>query len=764
MATVNTSFYKVIKRISENHFLLLTVILVISFLPYASSTYIPIHDTYAYFQFFYYNYNHFFQYIEIAGWDPYMAFGNSNHSLFFLGPISFLVGLAGILLQIENVLLLYKISVFLTCFVFLCGLYRLCLYLFKNRATIFFVCITGILTTGWQWAVEGFPNSIYLMPFVFLYGLYFFEYESPKYFWLFGALIVLSLYGSVLYYIQIYIFIALYFSLSLLIYKRNVLVKIFRFSIENILTASLFIFFSVILFKCALEFYTSYSFHLTGREVSTGTATLKEYLTYGNDNIPYLYGLIIGWPVLLYEIPFYVGFLPLVLFILAIFKGRTRNSLPFMVLTFCLFWLSLGGFFSIISYIFPGLYFHRQLYIIQLFYKLPLIISSGFGLEYILSNYDKLKDLTLKMSTKKFIVSASIISIFLADIGINSIIFSHQGENARELWDIYIASGFAIVRIFLYAIVIFTIIRFMQNNRQRIKMFGIILNILILIDLGLIHFALYNKLNEDRVSAKECSTTFNVHKFIYNHRKHEIPLKPWQKNAEKIIHRNNQIAVYGYNSSFMMTEFPSIPYRTDLISSNLITLFKARHVTSDFLNSHSKFYLLNDEWLLERLGITKPKIRLLSNVITTSSENEEFFETQQSQEQDIVFIHNGNLIESNSNKYIAPSGFNDYNIKFFNANHLRLTVNNSRGYKWLIYADSFDPKWSVMVNSKNAEIYRANLAFKAVKLVDGLNIIEFFYNNRFYSFYSIAMLFSNLLILFIIVTFKQNSANFEITN
>lgn len=44
---------------------------------------------------------------------------------------------------------------------------------------------------------------------------------------------------------------------------------------------------------------------------------------------------------------------------------------------------------------------------------------------------------------------------------------------------------------------------------------------------------------------------------------------------------------------------------------------------------------------------------------------------------------------------------------------------------WLIYADAFNKNWTVSVDSKTEPIFRANIAFKAIKIEPGKHDVSF---------------------------------------
>jgi hypothetical protein len=63
-------------------------------------------------------------------------------------------------------------------------------------------------------------------------------------------------------------------------------------------------------------------------------------------------------------------------------------------------------------------------------------------------------------------------------------------------------------------------------------------------------------------------------------------------------------------------------------------------------------------------------------------------------------------------------------VQRFSSNVLRLAVSNTAGATWISYADVWHPYWHATVNGRPAPIYRANMAYKAVPLEKGQNIVE----------------------------------------
>jgi hypothetical protein len=64
------------------------------------------------------------------------------------------------------------------------------------------------------------------------------------------------------------------------------------------------------------------------------------------------------------------------------------------------------------------------------------------------------------------------------------------------------------------------------------------------------------------------------------------------------------------------------------------------------------------------------------------------------------------------------------------ANSLLVEAGVGAGGGYLVLADSWSPDWRVRVDGRDATLYRANLLFRAVRLVPGRHQVEFFYQPR----------------------------------
>ena len=66
-----------------------------------------------------------------------------------------------------------------------------------------------------------------------------------------------------------------------------------------------------------------------------------------------------------------------------------------------------------------------------------------------------------------------------------------------------------------------------------------------------------------------------------------------------------------------------------------------------------------------------------------------------------------------------------YKVVDFSANRIAIALNAPGPGAWLMYADTWHPSWTATVNGRAVPVERADLAYKAVQLDAGPNLVEF---------------------------------------
>jgi hypothetical protein len=65
-----------------------------------------------------------------------------------------------------------------------------------------------------------------------------------------------------------------------------------------------------------------------------------------------------------------------------------------------------------------------------------------------------------------------------------------------------------------------------------------------------------------------------------------------------------------------------------------------------------------------------------------------------------------------------------YHVDQFDANNVRVSIPNAGSARWMYYADVWHPFWRATVNGRPVPVYRANMAYKAVPIEAGENVVR----------------------------------------
>lgn len=93
---------------------------------------------------------------------------------------------------------------------------------------------------------------------------------------------------------------------------------------------------------------------------------------------------------------------------------------------------------------------------------------------------------------------------------------------------------------------------------------------------------------------------------------------------------------------------------------------------------------------------------------------------------DLSSLLESDALSEQGQAMVISQDSSDLRVKHFDVNDLRLETNFT-AEKFLVYNDSFDRRWQAFVNGQKVKVYRANLAFKGIRLPAGHNDVHFRY-------------------------------------
>jgi len=157
----------------------------------------------------------------------------------------------------------------------------------------------------------------------------------------------------------------------------------------------------------------------------------------------------------------------------------------------------------------------------------------------------------------------------------------------------------------------------------------------------------------------------------------------------------------------------------------------------DFITSQTQFKgfvrygVFLDDNLRRKMGVGAPTIKYYSSARFLSRDKilEKFKEINKPEE-DILFLEPNGTQCVSENPGKVTNNFS-YKVLGYNPNKLSLVYSVSEnGY--LYYSDCYDTYWNAYVDGEKTKIFKANVAFKAIKIPAGRHRVDFIYNPKFF--------------------------------
>lgn len=202
--------------------------------------------------------------------------------------------------------------------------------------------------------------------------------------------------------------------------------------------------------------------------------------------------------------------------------------------------------------------------------------------------------------------------------------------------------------------------------------------------------------------------------------------------------------IYAIGTSYLQEDSCPAP-RQDIVSVGVKKLFDVRQgkrvITDD------PRYALDpreDSVLKRTLGCNVPKLRLVNEVLYSTSEKEAVLLVGTGDIYNVpVITLNQSHDEVPGDSVLTPM---DYAVteQHFSANRLDAMIENKTAKTaWLIYADAYNSNWHVTIDGLPRPIYPANFAFKAVQIEPGKHDVRFVFIHNTVGF----ILFGSLMIV-----------------
>lgn len=693
---------------------------------------------------------------EIPLWMPFMTQGTLANWWYFIqgGLLQNIALTLGQINQYVGFLHLYYFEAWLEQAILVLGTWLLGQRFFKTLSARFFVAFTVLYTTIWLTQIWFNIRLIYAIPLViYLLEIYLTTFASRH---LFAAafLFALQWIGNLPYVIPLQaLFISIYLVLRLTAEPtllRSAIAHWKRFPLRPfiaLLPALVPLIWGYTILNSGTEWIVSYN---EGRNPD-GTVGFEAFRSYGTTLGLTEWKSVMSPSPLLMGPSLFLGYLTVAFAAIGLLSQRHRIALHLAALIFFFMLFAAGEpsiFMRLIYDGFPGMHYFRHVSFAAVFVKFSIIMLAGLGLDLLL---------TKSLSRVTYVVLlASAVAI-----GAWAIWFVHYWGGIAAVGLVGIAAGLRLdmprqfVGLIVFAIHIPTLAQYKYEHSIA---------------------------DTTPLQARDRLLT-DYQRIPYSPMRCASTLAPQSENLRHqrfVPFINPEIGTtYWSNESFMFVDCMDSPYRTDHLllpldqylrvyweqaGTNPSTPPRARtqvnlpmrvYLQSIYGESptsgsyahgipfKTKPYFTirfpdSNEAAMRISGVLRPKLQVFSQAFIASSRDEVteiisdsryrgnflLVQSPAATPTTILSVSQQALERAWSLPDPAPV---QHAVEQFDANGIRISLNvpPADGQQWLLYSDTWHPNWRAWVNESPTPVYLANIAYKAVPVMAGHNVVEF---------------------------------------
>jgi hypothetical protein len=726
------------------------------------------HDTFLYYSLQYYVMANATATGEAALWMPHLTQGTSSSLLLGLqgGLLQNILTPIGQLFDGTNFLILFYLGVLLDELLLLVGVWLLARRYYTSPYTMFFVAVAAVGSCMWIDQFSFNLHSYYAAPIIIYLIHEFLEQGSRLKIFLASNLLLLHTMGNPPYMpLLTCLVILFYFAGYFVIFGSSAWKGALKGGFKKTdLVWGLLIVMSVASIFGTVVAGTSQITDYTPQRQADGSTTLDVFLTYGGalNPVRYLDFLLGLSPTLDYTI--FCGFFTIAFAILAVFYNPTRKVLHLTTTLLLILFFSMGTLTilaMIVYYLIPVMSFYRHVALSAPYVKLFVVFLSGYGFEAIMVK---------RWHEKLPIVSVAVVMLMVAATLTRLVVSAIFGNTEFLEFVMTLLEADSALTKFpdFMGLAVFT--NLLVSSALAAGLVGVVLLLRSLgirfapLALGLIlllhplelfswKFRMFDT-RSVRLEGEEYSLQ-KLQPLPY------VPRRSWDYEANKRFNAfsdslfagaiENQPRYYGAMywtaDAFLFMDAPSSLFRAghwmfpldDLMRAYWGQPLRDNSVPPAGLSFAGPLYFpVTHPATGKVIGATLDKIQVFSTAHPVVSDRViAALITDQEYGGDMLF-----LSSQDDDQEPAPSSLRiplqtnerlavPYEVLRFDANtlELRVTLPEGRSQAWLLYCDVWDPNWEATVNENAVEVRKANLAYKAVPLVAGENIVKFRFNS-----------------------------------
>jgi hypothetical protein len=381
--------------------------------------------------------------------------------------------------------------------------------------------------------------------------------------------------------------------------------------------------------------------------------------------------------------PFYVSLFVFIILLLGAFNKMSRTFLVLFLMMTILFFIMLGPQTPIYTFLFYHLFYFNLIHAVTWFMPAFLAI-------FILLVVSQWKAVAQhKFLSSRRVAFASVVFVHLIFLG-----FFLTQKN------IIMSSYITLFLSFLYFVSLFS----KNIISKRFTLFLLLACLLVQPVEVLWHYG--RNLGVDaKIVRESLQDPLRKLGFSYTRPDFTEPSSPLHARSRSIAMQDS--------SGFMDDEFPTS-----------WSYYFATHLPEEVIGTYTKYKF----YVYDHVVITETQEGSLDAVAKTlkSHLNLAFVSSRslEAEYSNLLSLRAENNLKSEDQAMIVSAPSDALKVLFFDANSIKLRTHFNKE-KFLVYNDSYHPDWQVFINGKKDIVYRANVAFKGVKVPAGESIIYF---------------------------------------
>ena len=719
-----------------------------------------VHDSFFRFTFQYYFLNNYFQTGQLPHWIPYMTHGTTAywwHTLQGVFDLStYIIPITGKLFKDVPYFILFNLGVFLSRLILLSGTWLLGRRLFKSSCSVFVVTLSMMVCSlGESQAYFNF-SFYYALPLVIYLGHRFIDTAQWRYFFMAINLYALQMFGNAAYFLPISsLVLILYFGFYGILNFGQLKRLCSQVEKGGAMALSLI---GVGLSLWAVYFFMSQGMHtelvrsLPGR-TADGAILFDQIQNWAQQAPMTRWADMIFGISLDQDVTFYIGILTFLFAALAILGGRYRLMLPMAAVIVVLFLFSRATALTQVLYAYwPLMSFYKNLYLVSPLITFWICLMAGFGCDYLMSRTaGRVRDYCFMLCGVIFCAVG--MAIYYASHHFEYIVmicdwmgfefigrkFATGTLNTAEISRLFFEA--AIRHVVLGVLLLFAFFQFEPKWRRG---WVIVLLLFHMTELGLYSYQQINRRTASIASVPD--EILEYQPMPFSHRRELTIPKGYPRSQIVVPEMLKQTVMYWSFNAFLFHDPAGSMARADhwlkpydqLMRTFWNQPLEAKGESPKWVEPEyfSIRFPEHSESAMRISGISVNKIRFyrksywvenleyLADILTDSMyEGGRLFLSETSQPD--VILSNKIRDWSDEMDLMGDDRIElNYEIVNFDSNSLEIQVlNPATTPLWMVYSDTWHPDWRATVNGLSVPIYKAQMAYKAVKIQPGQNQI-----------------------------------------